>query len=80
MFPEEDGYRRAETLNEDVLGTDLWTAARVRTHTPSAVTCQDPAASCTDQCISTGRAVAGRIQTLIQAHKTKASPDLNLNF
>lgn len=45
MFPEEDGYRRAETLNEDVLGTDLWTAARVRTHTLSAVTCSDPAAS-----------------------------------
>lgn len=32
-FPEEDGYRRAETLNEDVLGTELWTAARVQ---PSA--------------------------------------------
>ncbi len=29
VFPEEDGYRRAETLNEDVLGTNLWTAARV---------------------------------------------------
>ena len=30
-FPEEDGYRRPETLNEDVLGSDLWSAARVST-------------------------------------------------
>ncbi len=30
-FPMEDGYRRPETLNEEVLGSDLWTAARVRT-------------------------------------------------
>lgn len=29
-FPAEDGYRRPETLNEEVLGSDLWTAARVR--------------------------------------------------
>ncbi|BDA45889.1 ABC transporter G family member 14 [Coccomyxa sp. Obi] len=29
-YPEEDGYRRVETLNEDVLGSDLWTAARSR--------------------------------------------------
>lgn len=29
-FPMEDGYRRPETLNEEVLGSDLWTAARVR--------------------------------------------------
>lgn len=28
-YPDEDGYRRVETLNEDVLGSDLWTAARV---------------------------------------------------
>ena len=29
-FPKEDGYRHPETLNEDILGTSLWTAARVR--------------------------------------------------
>ena len=28
-FPMEDGYRRPETLNEEVLGSDLWTAAGV---------------------------------------------------
>ena len=28
-FPEEDGYRRPETLSEEVLGSDLWNAARV---------------------------------------------------
>ncbi|CAL5220454.1 g2473 [Coccomyxa viridis] len=29
-FPKEDGYRHPETLNEDILGTSLWTAARSR--------------------------------------------------
>ena len=37
-FPAEDGYRRRETLNEDVLGGDLWNAARVSFPAPS--TCQ----------------------------------------
>ena len=28
-YPKEDGYRHPETLNEDILGTALWTAAKV---------------------------------------------------
>ena len=31
-LPSEDGYRRPETLSENVLGTGLWSAARVRTY------------------------------------------------
>ena len=31
-YPKEDGYRRPETLNEDKLGSDLWSAARVGQH------------------------------------------------
>ncbi len=30
-YPKEDGYRHPETLNEEILGTSLWTAARVCT-------------------------------------------------
>lgn len=33
-FPEEDGFRRPETLSEETLGSGLWNAAWVRSLFP----------------------------------------------